>query len=103
MPILVAAILIPTLTFYSYALFQFWTEMRRRRHPQLKIVELKNFQVPEDEFEPFPERKEVAPEPEAPTAAEQTPLVFPANKVAIISGAGRVAFGHGSIKHVAKG
>lgn len=55
MPILVFTILTPTLAFYVYALAQFWAEFRRRRHGEMKVVELHNMRLAPADFEPFPE------------------------------------------------
>jgi hypothetical protein len=55
MPIFVFAILAPTLAFYFYALVQFWAEFRRRRHGQMKVIELRDTRLAPADFEPFPE------------------------------------------------
>ena len=58
MPILVATILIPTMTFYFYALVQFWREAKRRRGSEMKVIMLRDPQadeaasIPEHELEP---------------------------------------------------
>ena len=55
MPILVFTILAPTLAFYMYALAQFWAEFRRRRHGDVKVIELHDSRLLPADYEPFPE------------------------------------------------
>jgi hypothetical protein len=79
MPILVFTILMPTLAFYFYALVQFWLEFRRRRHGEIKVVELHNTRLAPDDFEPFPETQpEGETEPATRATAGIRPFVIPA-------------------------
>jgi hypothetical protein len=70
MPIFVALVLTPTLTFYFYALVQFWLEANRRRHSSpMKVVQLHGSRVAAEQFDALPER--VPNYTLRPVAAEQ--------------------------------
>jgi hypothetical protein len=74
MPILVFTILTPALVFYGYALVQFWLEFRRRRHGEMKLVELHDTRLAPADFEPFPEEQ---PGSETESAIRSTARIRP--------------------------
>jgi hypothetical protein len=57
MPIFVALVLAPTLTFYLYALVQFWMEAHRRRADRANAVELHGSRLAGEHFDAFPRQQ----------------------------------------------
>ena len=99
MPILVVMVLAPTLTFYFYALVQFWMEARRRRFEkaQVKVVDLRGSRVAAEDFDSFPEselqpcRRAVVEITRAPSGAPAVGGYFDNRIISYRSGTGRLA------------
>jgi|SRR5579862_3061027 len=101
MPIFVIAILAPTLLFYVYALAQFWAEFRRRRHPEMGTIELRDASPESEELEFFPESE--LPRPAAsvaigagPVQPAVVPTYLKSRLAGFVEGTGRLAVKRGA-------